>query len=195
MSKIVGNCYNLLDWNDFIDQLESLNPKITKTGQPKNWVGITENDSNFQLTPEIETFVENTSQPLIQGNYNFDGVCWHVYRVNEHFNHSVVEKLSNFLNIVPHMSNAYRVDPGCNCPFHIDPQNNTLKNLDKMLRFTFQINQPASGQALIIEKEALSDMQPGDVYQWDDYCQWHAAANSGFESAYYFLIEGYPNES
>ncbi len=187
MTEIVSNCASIVDWKNFVECLESKNPGIVKSGHPKRWVGITDDDPNFQVTPDMEKFVNDTATELDAAEYDYSGVLWKIYRVDEHFNKDVVDLLCKFFNIKLRMANAYCVMPGCNVPFHVDPQDGSDENI---VRYTWQINNPSCSQALLVGNEALTNMQLGDVYQWDNHNMWHAACNAGFEPAYYFLLEG-----
>jgi len=189
VGNYIGNCSHVLDWNNF---LSNLGQGITKSGDPWKWVNPL-SDPNFPITPDMKSYVNSTVERLGH-NFNYSSTLWHIYRPNEHFANEVVSALSTHLNITPTMTNAYRVEPGCNCPIHIDPQDKTDNKWNKLKRYTWQINQSSIGQVLIIGNHALHMLTPCDIYEWDSVDALHAATNCGSDTAYYFLMEGYLND-
>lgn len=185
--KIVGNCSNLINWSKVVENLELKKPGIQKKGHPSNWVTKSVLDPNFPEFESVKKYLEETSSRLEDANYNFAATLWYVYRQNEHFDKELVELVCDFLNVVPLMVNAYRVDPGCNCPFHVDPQLQVTKN---KVRYTWQISPSSPGQILLVGNEALHNLNIGDIYQWDDHQAPHGATNCSFLPVYYFLVEG-----
>jgi hypothetical protein len=188
MTKLVGNCSHILNWDDFVS---TLGPGITKFGDPWKWVNP-DSDPNFTVTPDMENYVNETAGRL--GEFNYSSTLWHIYRPDEHIPSDTVNTIAKFLNVTPTMSNAYRVEPGCNCPIHIDPQDKTNSNWGKLKRYTWQINKPVVGQVLIVGNDALHMTNACDVYEWDSVDEIHGATNCGSETAYYFLLEGVPND-
>lgn len=188
MANFVGNCKDILDWDQIINRLGS---GIKKSGSPWHWVNP-DNDPNFPVTPDMESYMNDTITRL--GDYNYSSTLWHIYRPEEHISNETVKTISNYLNIKAGYGNAYRVEPGCNCPIHIDPQDKTNDNWSKLKRYTWQINKPSIGQVLIVGNDALHMTNACDIYEWDSADAIHGAANCGSETAYYFLLEGVPND-
>lgn len=187
MTSPIDNCITILDWDAF---LKSLGTGIKKQRDPWMWVNP-DSDPNFEVTPDMEMYVNETKSRL--GDYNFNGTCWYIYRPEEHIENNVIETLSKHFNITPTMANAYRVEPGCNCPIHIDPQI-TDDNWKKLKRYTWQFNKSSIGQILVIGDTAIHMPDTCDVYEWNSVDELHGATNIGGETAYYFLLEGIPND-
>lgn len=187
MTKFIGNCAHLIDWVEFSEKLDKKNPGIKKFGRPVNWVNKELLDPNFPESADVKKYLEITSSKLDKANFNFSSTLWYVYRIHEHFDEDVLHIVCNYLKIEPLSANAYRVDPGCNCPLHIDPQEEDSR---ERIRYTWQISPTSFGQILLVEDQALHNLNIGDIYQWNDHRSMHGATNCGLLPVYYFLVEG-----
>lgn len=183
MSKYIGNCAHIIDWKSIIDSIKDRKDSIVKRGRPEQWM------DSAVLDAESSKPWTNYIKKLDSAMYDFGSTCWHTFDVNKHYNKSVEEKLCKFLNVDLGWSQIHRVDPGCNCPIHIDNDGNLEDNSNIKVRYFIQISEPAFGQAFTVGLETLNFKNAGDIFLWDHYQQWHGAANFGFDPVYYFSFE------
>lgn len=192
--KFVGNFNNLIDWNDVVSHLEDLEQPIVKRAAPEYWLEPTILEPGYNGSSIERNLDKEMSDSWVTANYFFDSAVWLVYRVGIHYKKSLEDLICQQLNIVVNWSVINRVDPGRTVPLHIDPDDNPLYDGSKKVRFICQISSPSRGQVLTVGDQAFSNLQVGDIYQWDNYLEQHSAANCGLTPVYYFSIEGFARD-
>ena len=194
MIKLVGNFNNLINWNDVVSHLEDIEQPIVKRAAPEYWLEPTILEPGYNSSGTERNLDKEMCDSWIDANYFFDSAVWLVYRVGVHYPQSLEDLICQQLNITVNWSVINRVDPGRTVPLHIDPDDNPEFDGDKKVRFICQISPPSRGQVLTVGDQALTNLQVGDMYQWDNYLEQHSSANAGLTPVYYFSIEGFSRD-
>jgi hypothetical protein len=195
MIKFVGNYSNLVDWPEIIKNLENKFPAIIKSAEPEHFLNPSILEPDFTIGEYEKKVNEGICAKWIKADYCFNSARWIVYRVIKHYPEYIEKIMCDVLNIDLSWSLIARVDPGYNVPMHVDHDDDSTEFSSSAVRFIMQISPPDNGQILCVEDQALTNLKVGDTYCWNDYLDYHGAANIGLRPVYYFTIEGYPRKN
>jgi hypothetical protein len=182
MIKFIGNCSDIIDWDSVVESLDKQDPAYIgpRHRETDNIVGIREiskswSDSGYMLASEGGS------------------AGWGMYFAGQHFNHSVVEKFSSFVNIRPVNFWISKISPGMMAPWHWDANDSEeeYSKMPDMIRVSCHISRPSPGHVSIIDDVCLYNQEQGNTYQWPSRKSWHAGANCGLVPKYLFNIFGH----
>ena len=119
-------------------------------------------------------------------------VKWTNYYPEKHFDKQVVLTVSDALGVRCLRSWISRVDPGYQAPWHYDVDDNEAEYLAQgnLRRFSAFIMPPHLGHVFTIKTEQYYDVVAGNLYEWDNYRDWHEAKNTGSLPHFMFHILG-----
>lgn len=169
---------NQINWATVIANLQGLGHDVTP--DKENW--------NLE-TPgykEILTLWQ-------QGNVNMPSVKWINYYPGKNFNQQVSDVFSNLVGVTAIRSWISLIEPGYFAPLHWDVDDNEAEylKLGDLKRYTCFISPPVLGHIMAVKDTYLYTRPLGDIYEWDNYREWHGAANAGFTPYYLFHLIGY----
>lgn len=180
MLRYVGNCSDIIDWNEVINQIKDM---------PPAYVG-----PRHRATDIIPGLEEVSSVWHEAGYKTIDeggNASWDMYFPGTQFDISVVERFAEFVNI--DLDGTYycwisRVKPGCVAPWHWDVTDDEgiLSNTIEPKRFHTHIIPSQPGHALFVEDQCLWNQSVGDTFQWSSRKSWHAGSNAGKSDKYLF---------
>ena len=194
MNKIVDNIssiINLTELKNCFDAAIQENSSIKKHGRPETWIESAEADE--PLPDEVKAPWQKYIDRLDAASYEFGGALWHMFYAGEHFPQEIEDTLCKYLNVTPTWTVGHTVPPGGNVPLHIDNNNYSKEFKKDLVRYIFQFGNISQGQVLTLENSSFHMLNEGDLIKWGDPEGWHGAANFGFETAYYYSIEGTVN--
>jgi len=174
--KFVGNSSNLIDWPSLIEQLNFQEGRFRGSDQ----------EDDIHHNPKVAALRKLWQRAGYDGN---KAVGWFDYDCPQ----DIVNKFADYVNVVPIGCWITSVRPGYIVPWHYDITDNEVEMLEKGIikRFTCHINKPAFGQVFILEGEVCYNREQGDVFEWDDWQQWHGGMNMGLEPKFLFNFLGY----
>jgi hypothetical protein len=182
MLNFIGNCNNIICWNDVIKSVDQATPAYVG---PRHDVGH-----------EVEG-VDEVAKPIRDAGYKFKAeggnASWEMHFPGKQFSADVVDTFMEFVGMDSYI-NCWisKIYPGDVAPWHWDitDDENTLNAKGDLKRFHCHIDIPRPGHIFIIDSTCLYNEQQGNVYQWPDRKSWHAGANAGLTPKYLFNIWG-----
>jgi hypothetical protein len=169
--KFIEN-YNGIDYNNLIEVLSS-----------QDGISITPTPDIWNLTnPEYLKIYDlwKTSK------FNMDAIKWINYYPKLHFQQEIIDQLAIYLKVVPLRSWVSRIDPGYFAPWHWDIDDNEVEFLKQGYpkRFSIFIEPPVHGHIFVVDDDYLFNEAQGNIYQWNDYKDWHSGINAGMTPKY-----------
>jgi hypothetical protein len=182
MTKFIGNCGNIIDWQSIVDSLATQPPAYTgpRHRGTDEIIGIKEISKSWD-TAGYRLAVDGGS------------AGWGMYFAGQHFEQSVVEKFAYFVGVEPVNAWISRVNPGAVAPWHWDANDaeEEYAKLPDMVRFSCHVSKPQPGHVSIIEDVCVYNQEQGNVWQWPSRKSWHAGANCGLAPKYLFNMFGH----
>ena len=128
----------------------------------------------------------------ISKNVDPASVRWTNYYPGKDFDQSIVDEIAGLLNVTPMRSWISRVDSGFQAPWHYDVDDNEEEYLSHgtLRRFSAFILPAELGQVFTIKEHSYVNEEAGNLYEWDDYRDWHEAKNTGTTPHFMFHILG-----
>jgi hypothetical protein len=194
MSKFVGNCSHIINWQEIIAHLEDSYEPIIKKAAPEYWLEPTILEPGYNGSKVERNTDKDMCDDWVNARYCFESAIWLVYRSGQHYSRQVEDIICQHLNIDLCWSVINKIDPGYTVPIHLDPDDDPSRGGDKKVRFICQISPPSRGQVLLVADQAFTNLKVGDLYEWDHYLDQHSAANTGLIPVYYFSIEGFKRD-
>ena len=182
MLNFIGNCNNIICWDDVIKSVDQATPAYVG---PRHDVGH-----------EVEG-VDEVAKPIRDAGYKFKAeggnASWEMHFPGKQFSADAVDTFMEFVGMDSYI-NCWisKIYPGDVAPWHWDitDDENTLNAKGDLKRFHCHIDIPRPGHIFIIDSTCLYNEQQGNVYQWPDRKSWHAGANAGLTPKYLFNIWG-----
>jgi len=149
---------------------------------------------NMDLDPTdlfYEDHLEQKQLAEIAGYTKGTSIEFRHYYPETHFDKEFVDKISEFIGVIPLISFVSEIRPGKCAPWHwdINPWLNDYPD-GKINRYTCFINKPKPGHVFMIEQECFYWEDQGNIYQYPDLKSWHAGSNVGLENKYLFTLTG-----
>lgn len=191
-SKIVGNICDIVDLTklkESFDLAVASGASVKKHGRPENWLAQALEST---MSEEVENPWYGYIKRLDDAKYDFGGAHWYMFYHGIHFPDEVHNKICDYLNVDATWTVGHMVPPGGTVPLHIDNNDYSPEFKNNLVRYIFQFGPIKQGQVLVLGNDSFHMVNEGDVIQWSDAEAWHGAANFGFETAYYYSIEGTP---
>jgi hypothetical protein len=189
MIEYLGNCNHLIDWDNFIKEIENVKPMIGY-------------QFDEDRSSSIDLAVVETADAWRKAGYPMDNkkedspIAWEAWYSGVHFDNVISDKISNYLGIMPiDVSMVTRLVPGRFAPWHWDIRDK--KTVDKfnsygkpIIRLHIHMNKPAPGHVFFVKEHCFYNEDQGSMYKWADWRDYHAGANCGLVSKYQFSIIG-----
>jgi hypothetical protein len=181
MSKLIGNCADVIDLPKLIKQLEQIESPIVTRGD-QYCFGI----KQIPGTPE-DAYTTGVYNDWLNAGYNMSSANLTLYK-SEHFGQEFEDAVVKLLNITSPLtrSEISCLRPGDMAPWHKD--HGTDRNI---VRIHIHVSDQQPGSFLMIDDDIFHSMRQGDIVQWDNKMQSHAAVNCSPEPNYLYHIEYY----
>ena len=182
MLKFIGNCKNIIDWDNVIETINS---------RPCDYVGPRHDvDSQVNGVDDVVFPIKDAGYVFKQNGGN---AGWNMYFPGDQFPFEVQDKFAEFVGIENILSCwISKVFPGDVAPWHWDITDDepTLNSTHDIKRFHCHIDIPRDGHIFIVEDTCLYNQEQGNVWQWPSRKSWHAGANAGLTPKYLFNMWG-----
>lgn len=177
-----GNISSFIDCNDLIRQVQQ------HTVEPYH--GLMDLSPGDQF---YEDYLYITQLAQMAGYNEGDSVEFRHYNAGEHFDQSIADQFSKFLNAKQLLCWVSEIRPGKCAPWHWDilPWEHEWKKLGNLVRYFCFISPPTPGHVFLVEDECFYFEEQGTVYQYPNLYVWHAGSNVGFSSKYLLTFTGY----
>lgn len=180
MTKFIGNYSKDIDLSAIITEVKS------SAGDKRVFDG-----SYFDMSKG--GFKEIMDQWLAAG-YDMGSIEWFNYYSGQQFNASHTDKFGQLFNAIPVKVWVSEIRPGKCFPKHWDADSDTSEYVEgKMVRYQMFLEDYKIGHYFLLEDLTLVGYKAGDVFQWQDYKEWHAGGNIGFEPKFIFNFLGFAN--
>lgn len=188
MPKFIGNTGNLIDWDSIVDIC--CNSDTGDHNTVTSVVDRSEARSEDGLLNRYRTLIDN----WVEAGIRLEDIEWCDYYPGIHFDISVQNIVSNLVNAEPRRVFVSEVYPGKFVPWHWDIEDKEDEWLAQgdLVRYVIFMQNPEKGHMLPLEKKCFYNMPQGDIWQWDDYKNWHAGINMGIKPHYLFHFLGSP---
>ena len=153
-------------------------------------------DADIQVKQEDVTGLTQSYYDLIsiweKANYRLSDIEWYDYYPGQHFDYSVQQKFEELVGAKPLRVFVSEVRPGVTVPYHwdLEDKEKEWKDLD-LVRYVCFMQEQQPGHFLMVDEHCFYNEKKHSIYQWKHRKNWHAAANSGFETYYLFHFLGY----
>lgn len=181
MYEVFGNCGDIINWQELINQLEIKTP---------SYIGPRHREDDDIIG------ISDISKKWKEAGYVLkeDGgsVSWDMFLPINDFDKKIVDDFSDIVGIDCMSAWISRVRPGHYVPQHWDANDNEdeynkIKNVE---RYSCNISKPAFGHILILEDDIIHNQPQGTIVKWPDRKSWHGSFNIGIENKYLFNIFG-----
>ena len=188
MPKYICNTGNIIDWEAVVkkcqDSTEGDHNTVTSV------VDRSEATAEGEMLGRYQ-FVINTWR---DAGYNLKEIEWYDYYPGQHFEIEVQDKIAEIVNCIPRRVFVSEVHPGKIVPWHWDIEDKEDEWLAEgaLERYVVFMQKPQVGHIFPLEDKCLCNRPQGDLWQWDNYKDWHAGINLGLEPHYLFHFLGTP---
>ena len=190
MPKYIGNTSDIIDWEEIVNIC-----KRSTKGDHNTPAGVIQR-SDEQFEGELLSDYQRLMKNWIDAGYDMNEIEWWDYYPGQHFDISVQDKISEFVNARPRRVFVSEVHPGRVVPWHWDIEDYEAEWLAEgdLKRYIIFMQKPQLGHVLPLEKHCFHMMPQGDVWEWDSHRDWHAGINLSFEPHFLFHFLGTPND-
>lgn len=178
--KYVGNCSNIIDWNQVIADIEHQTP---------TYIGPSHKEGD--PIPGLDEVTDMWKRAGLVTVHNGGTVGWDMFVSGKSFDERIVEKFLDFVGLESYTTCwISRIHIGCMAAWHWDVNDREveLAKEPEKRRFHCHISKPAFGHALMIDDKLLYNQEQGAVYEWPSRKSWHAGANCGLVPKYLFNL-------
>ena len=187
MIECLGNTGNLIDWDSFISQLETIDPMV----------GYQYDEDRAE---SIDPAILDTQEAWTKAGYNIKDtsknspIAWEAWYSGLHFDNTIQDLICDMLNLTPvDHTMVTRLVPGRFAPWHWDIKNEeTVARLESynkpIVRLHIHMNKPQPGHVFVVGDHCFYNEQQGSIYKWPSWRSYHAGANCGLVSKYQFSI-------
>jgi hypothetical protein len=176
MIEYIGNCSQIIDWDEIIKQCASTTPEYIGPSHKKS--------DDIPGLKEVSDLWDHAGYK----NLNEGGtVGWSMYLPGKQFDSSAIDKFCKIYNIETYRTAwISRIDVGHFAPIHwdVNDQEEQLSKLPPMVRYHCHISKPKFGHVFIVEDQCFYNKAQGDTFKWADRRYWHAGSNCGLEPKY-----------
>jgi len=191
MPKFIGNTTGIIDW----DAVIALCKNNFETADKNTVTSVVDRSETDAATDDwlLDNYRSVIGTWKTAG-YNLSEIVWYDYYPGQHFPIEVQDTFSKFVGAKPLRVFISEVFPGVVIPYHWDVEDKEkewLSNYGQLYRYVCCIDKPRIGAGLFFDHGHLYLNNQGDVYEWDNYKDYHSSANSGEHPSYYFHFLGY----
>lgn len=189
--KFLGNTADIIDWDKVIQQC-----KEQFHNADKNTVTsvVNRSEATAKDDDKLLRYYRDVIGTWENSGYNLSNIVWYDYYPGEHFPIEIQEKFGDFIGAKPLRVFISEVFPGVSVPYHWDiedKEDEWLNEYGMLYRYICCIDDPKPGSGLFFDNSHLYMNDKGDVFEWDNYKDFHSTANSGKDPSYYFHFLGY----
>jgi len=183
MAQFIGNSNDFMKWNELMSVLKNVAPRER---------GSEQSDDIHIDNEKVQNLMKLWEHKGIKDSPD---IHWIDFLPGEHFDIEWVEKFANWLGVEPAGAWVSAVPPGYMVPWHPDykdpDQEREWLSKGYLYHYTCYICEPSFGQVSIIDGHAIYNASQGDVYEWDDWQDWHGGLNMGLHTKYMFNFFGW----
>jgi hypothetical protein len=174
MVKIINNCSKYINWDNVIEKISTIPGKNSYKGFVN------------EKEPEIVDLINSWK------NWNNESIEW-INFYPEDFGIDIVDVFSVLVDKECCRAWISKINPGKSAPWHWDWDSNETEYLKKgdLIRYHCSITDPQIGHVFIVKDTALYRSKKGDIYEWENYKDFHAGTNCGLVPKYNFNFLGY----
>jgi len=189
MTKYLGTTKDIIDWDSV---LEKITPRTGDYNSVKSVVDRSE--SNWEDDPTLLGSYHEVICTWKKANYDLDNIEWWDYYPGNHFDISVQDKFANLVNAEPLRVFISEVMPGQCVPYHWDVEDHEEEwlKIGPLVRYVCFVDKPKFGHVLIVDQECFYNAEQHQIYQWNNYRDYHAGTNCGSKPYYLFHFLGRP---
>lgn len=186
MPKFIANTNNTIDWNEIVNICTNATNGDHNT--VTSVVDRSEAGSDSELLNRYRTLINN----WVTAGYNLEEIEWYDYYPGVHFDISIQDIIATLVNATPKRVFVSEVYPGKFVPWHWDIEDKEDEWLTEgnLVRYVVFMQAPQLGHMLPLDNQCFYNMPQGDIWQWDDYKNWHAGVNLGTTPHYLFHFLG-----
>jgi len=180
MIDYIGNCSNIINWDEIILQCANSEPDYIGPSHKK--------EDNIPGLDQVATIWEKAGyKNLSEGGT----VGWGMFIPGKQFDERSVTKFCELFKIDQyHTAWISKINVGHFAPWHWDVNDHEveLSKLPPKVRFHSHISKPQFGHVFIANGKCFYNQQQGSTYKWGDRRYWHAGTNCGLEPKYIFNL-------
>ena len=190
MIKYIGNTRDLIDWDSVIKLCQENNSPdvntVTSVVDRSEAEAVGDNKLLESYRKVIGTWRD--------AGYDLKDIVWYDYYPGQHFSLDVQTIFSEIVEAKPLRVFISEVMPGKIVPYHWDVEDKEdewLSNYGMLYRYVCCVDKFREGSVLVFDHTAIYHHVQGDIFLWNNYKDYHSAANAGASPQYYFHFLGY----
>lgn len=190
MARLVGYTNNIIDWKPVLDGCKKRNDGDLNT--VTSVVDRSEATAEGILLDSYRGIIDTWKT----AGYDLNDIFWYDYYPGIHFDTEIQNFFASIVNAEPRRVFVSEVYPGRMVPYHWDVEDREEEWLKqgKLKRWVCFIDEPQWGSALILEDQCFYNVPQGQIWEWNNYRSFHAAAVCGAHRQYLFHFLGTPND-
>lgn len=183
---MILNSKNIIDWDTTINSL-TLN-----SGDLISMSSVLEKST--QTDKQIVSSYKQIHETWETSGYDVEKIFWYDYYPEEHFSIKVQEQFSKIVSAMPRRVWISEILPGRCAPYHWDVEDHEKEWLaqGELVRYTCFIDKPKFGHVFILEDKHFYNVNQHTIIKWNNYKNYHAGTNCGYEPYYLFHFLGTP---
>jgi hypothetical protein len=188
MPKLVGSTEGIINWDTIVELCRN-----SSNGDYNTPAGVIERSEAEAEGPLLESY-RTIMRTWLDAGYKLEDIQWYDYYPGEHFDTSVEEKFADIVNAEPRRVFVSEVWPGRCVPYHWDVEDKEAEWLaeGELKRWVCFMDKPRWGHVLMFDGVAFYNQPQHEVWEWDNYKDYHAGTNCGTEPYYLFHFLGKP---
>lgn len=189
-AKLIASTAGLIDWDSVVKTCLSCN-----TGDFNSVKTVVDrSEGSWKDNPQLLGSYREVIELWDHAGYDLKQIEWYDYYPGTHIDIEIEQKFAELINVIPRRTFISELYPGRCVPYHWDVEDNEKEWLAQgsLERYVCFIDKPQVGHAFILEDEMFYNIDQHNVYQWDNYRNWHAGTNCGSEPYYLFHMLGTP---
>lgn len=190
MPKLVASTNGIIDWKPILEICQKSDNGDLNT--VTSVVDRSEANAEGSLLDSYRGIIDTWRN----AGYNLKDIFWYDYYPGVHFDIEIQNQFAIIVNAEPRRVFVSEVYPGRTVPYHWDVEDKEKEWLEqgKLKRWVCFMDEPKWGSILILEDQCFYNVPQGQIWEWDDYRSFHAAAVCGEFKQYLFHFLGKPND-
>jgi len=163
-----------------------------KTTSPKKL----SKESMYKILDSKDEKIRESYEKIIQKwnivNYYIDSLEWLNFYPDENYDFKYTKTFAELFEVDSKRDWVSEVKPGRTVPWHwdVDDMHDEWVKEGDLVRFTVFIGNSSPGHVLSFVDNSFGMVEQGTVIQWNDYRDYHCAANCGLDSFYLYHCLG-----
>lgn len=191
MPKLIASTKDLIDWGEIISICRSRNDGDYNSVKTV----VDRSEGNWQHDLDLLGSYRDVIKIWIDAGYDLNLIEWYDYYPGVHFDIEVQNKFADLVNAEPRRVFVSELWPGRLVPYHWDVEDKEKEWLaeGELKRWVVFMDKPQDGHVFLLDNnDAFYKVSQHQVWEWDNYRNWHAGANCGYEPYYLFHFLGKP---